>query len=171
MPEPGVSVAISGREFSGWEEIRIRRALDSFSTIELSAPFEPNNPDFRETFKPFSYQPIEVRVGGERVFSEGVDARGSWQQDGAGAHVNVSTAAVTANAANPDEALALIEWLATDGQAKFASANFEYPADPAVASADVLAAFGSHTSDEAAVRELGGLNAAAVDLLAAAGYE
>ncbi len=96
----------------------------------------------------------------------------SWpEQDGAGAHVNVSTAAVTANAANPDEALALIEWLATDGQAKFASANFEYPADPAVASSDVIAAFGPHTSDEAAVRELGGLNAAAVDLLAAAGYE
>lgn len=96
----------------------------------------------------------------------------SWpNQDSAGAHVNVSTAAVTANAANPDEALALIEWLATDGQAMFASANFEYPADPGVASADVIAAFGEHTSDEASVRELGGLNAAAVDLLGAAGYE
>ncbi|MGA7756494.1 MAG: extracellular solute-binding protein, partial [Ilumatobacteraceae bacterium] len=50
------------------------------------------------------------------------------EQDGRGAHVNVSTAAVTANAPNPAGALALIEWLATDGQQQFSDANFEFPA-------------------------------------------
>jgi hypothetical protein len=38
--------------------------------------------DYRATAE---HMRIDVRVGGERVFSEGVDARGSWQQDGAGA--------------------------------------------------------------------------------------
>ena len=45
---------------------------------------------------------------------------------------NVSTAAVTANAPNPEGAVALIEWLATDSHQQFADANFEYPADPDV---------------------------------------
>jgi iron(III) transport system substrate-binding protein len=96
----------------------------------------------------------------------------SWpEQDGAGAHVNVSTAGVTANASNRDEAIELLEWLATEGQSAFSDANFEYPADPDVAPVALIAGFGSFTQDEAAVRELGSLNADAVELLLAAGYE
>jgi iron(III) transport system substrate-binding protein len=96
----------------------------------------------------------------------------SWpEQDGAGAHVNVSSAAVTADATNRDEAIELLEWLATDGQSTFSNANFEYPADPDVAPADVLVTFGEFSSDLAAVRELGRLNSDSVELLSAAGYE
>jgi iron(III) transport system substrate-binding protein len=96
----------------------------------------------------------------------------SWpEQDAAGAHVNVSTAAVTAAAPNRDEAVALLEWLATDGQKTFSDANFEYPADPDVAPAEILTGFGEFVADLAAVRELGRLNPVAVDLLSAAGYE
>ena len=96
----------------------------------------------------------------------------SWpEQDGVGAHVNVSAAAVTADATNRDEAIELLEWLATDGQAAFSNANFEYPADPDVTPADVLLTFGEFSSDLAAVRELGRLNSDAVELLSAAGYQ
>lgn len=96
----------------------------------------------------------------------------SWpEQDGVGAHVNVSAAGVLAAAPNPDGAVALLEWLATDGQRAFSDANFEYPADPEVAPAEVLLGFGGFTSDTASVRELGALNAAAVRLLAEVGYE
>jgi iron(III) transport system substrate-binding protein len=96
----------------------------------------------------------------------------SWpEQEGAGAHVNVSAAAVTANAQHPEEAIALLEWLATEGQAAFSAANFEYPADPDVEPAGILVGFGSFSADLAAVRELGALNAEAVDLLSRAGYE
>jgi iron(III) transport system substrate-binding protein len=96
----------------------------------------------------------------------------SWpEQDGAGAHLNVSAAAVTAAAPNRDEAVALLEWLATDGQKTFSDANFEYPADPDVAPAEILTSFGEFVADLAAVRELGRLNPVAVDLLSAAGYE
>ena len=96
----------------------------------------------------------------------------SWpEQDSTGAHVNVSTAGVTAAASNPDEAVELLEWLATEGQKTFSDANFEYPADPDVAPAEVLASFGEFRADLAAVRELGRLNPDAVELLSRAGYE
>lgn len=96
----------------------------------------------------------------------------SWpDQDASGAHLNVSTAGVTASAPNQAEAIELLEWLATDGQKLFSDANFEYPADPDVAPAEGLVAFGDFTSDTAAVRELGRLNPDAVDLLSHAGYE
>lgn len=96
----------------------------------------------------------------------------SWpDQDGAGAHVNISAAAVTAAASNPDGARVLLEWLATDGQQEFSDANFEYPAAIGVEPAAVLVGFGEFVADDASVRELGALNAAAVDLLAEVGYE
>jgi len=93
------------------------------------------------------------------------------EQDGRGAHINVSTAAVTAEAPNPVGALALIEWLATDGQKQFADVNFEYPANPAIDPDPILVGFGPFTADVAAVQELGANQPAAVELLSRAGYE
>ena len=96
----------------------------------------------------------------------------SWpDQDGNGTHVNVSAAGITAAAPNPEEARELLEWLATDGQKTFSDANFEYPADPDVAPAEVLVGLGTFVSDTAAVRHLGERNADAVDVLSSAGYE
>jgi iron(III) transport system substrate-binding protein len=93
------------------------------------------------------------------------------EQDGRGAHVNVSTAAVTANAPNPEAALALIEWLATDGQKAFADANFEYPADPNVEPDPIVAGWGEFVADLAAVRQLGEFQPTAIEVLSATGYE
>ncbi|HYN31116.1 MAG TPA: extracellular solute-binding protein [Ilumatobacteraceae bacterium] len=93
------------------------------------------------------------------------------EQEGRGAHVNVSAAAVTKNAPNPEAALALLEWLATDGQQAFADANFEYPADPTVKPNEMVASWGEFVADRAAVRQLGEFQPAAVELLSAAGYE
>jgi iron(III) transport system substrate-binding protein len=93
------------------------------------------------------------------------------EQDGRGAHVNVSTAAVTANAPNPEGALALIEWLATDGQQQFSDVNFEYPADPNVDANEIVVDFGEFTADLPAVRQLGASQPAAIRVLSATGYE
>lgn len=95
----------------------------------------------------------------------------SWpDQDGAGTHVNVSAAAVTTHAPNPEGAQRLIEWLATDGQKAFADVNFEYPADPDVAPAELLVGWGEFRADLASVRSLGRLNPTAVQVLSEAGY-
>ncbi len=93
------------------------------------------------------------------------------EQDGRGAHVNVSTAAITKHAQNPAAAQALVEWLATDGQKAFADANFEYPADPTVSPADVVANWGTFVADLAAITKLGTNQPAAVDILSITGYE
>ena len=93
------------------------------------------------------------------------------EQDGRGAHVNVSSAAVTRHAPNPDAALQLLEWLATDGQQAFADANFEYPANADVEPNEIVAGWGEFVADLAAVRQLGEFQPAAVELLSATGYE
>jgi iron(III) transport system substrate-binding protein len=93
------------------------------------------------------------------------------EQAGAGAHLNVSAAAVTANAPNRAAAVQLLEWLVSKGQKTFSDANNEYPADPTVEPGEIIAGFGTFTADEASVRELGRLNAAAVTLLSEAKYE
>jgi len=96
----------------------------------------------------------------------------SWpEQPTTGAHLNVSTGAVLASAPNPGGARRLLEWLATKGQKTFSDANFEYPADPSVAPADLIVGFGEHTADLAAVRQLGRLNQDAVALLSRVGHE
>ena len=93
------------------------------------------------------------------------------EQDGRGAHVNVSAAGITTNAPNPTGALALLEWLATDGQKTFSDANFEYPADPSVTPSAVVAAWGEFEGDLAAIVRLGEFQPAAVALLSRVGYE
>ena len=93
------------------------------------------------------------------------------EQDGRGAHVNVSTAAVTANAPNPEAALTLLEWLATDGQKTFADANFEFPADPDVEPNEIVASWGEFVADLAAVTQLGEFQPTAIEVLSATGYE
>ena len=62
MTAPVIGVEIGGRDFRYWEQLEIRQSMDNFSTIDLSAPFEPLNADFQELFKPFSFQPIRITV-------------------------------------------------------------------------------------------------------------
>ena len=69
MTAPDVSVSIDNYQFRYWEEIEIRRSLDNFSTIELSAPFEPSEETFRSIFKPFSYFPMDVEIDDQRLFT------------------------------------------------------------------------------------------------------
>jgi len=92
-------------------------------------------------------------------------------QDGRGAHVNVSTVGITTNAPNPTGALRLLEWLATDGQNTFSDANFEYPADPSVEPAALVAAWGPFKGDTAVIVRLGEFQPTAVALLSRVGYE
>lgn len=93
------------------------------------------------------------------------------EQDSRGTHMNVSAAAITANAPNPEGALALLEWLATKGQQQFVDANFEYPVDPNLEPGQLVASFGEFTADLAAIRQLGANQPAAIRVLSATRYE
>ena len=95
----------------------------------------------------------------------------SWVTDEPGVHVNISGAGITRHGDNPAGARRLLEWLATDGQARFAEVNFEFPANPDVAPRPELVALGGFTPDPVRVERFGTLQPDAVMLLDRAGYQ
>jgi iron(III) transport system substrate-binding protein len=69
-------------------------------------------------------------------------------QEDRGTHVNVSGAGVLKTAPNQDNAVKLIEYLASpEAQRYFADVSFEYPANPEVAPHPVLAEWGEFKQD------------------------
>lgn len=94
-------------------------------------------------------------------------------QDGRGTHVNISGGGVTRFADDPDLALQLLEWLATDGQSAFVDGNHEYPVNPAVEPEPLIATeFGTDFKrDELDASTFGSLNPDAVQLMDEAGYQ
>ena len=64
-----VSITIVGSRFRFWTSVTITRSLDAVDTFTLSAPFESDRQVFRDAFRPFSYQPVVIAVGGHRLFN------------------------------------------------------------------------------------------------------
>jgi iron(III) transport system substrate-binding protein len=83
-----------------------------------------------------------------------------------GSHVNISGAGVTKHARNKDNAVKLIEFLASDESQKwYAEVNNEYPVREGVAISDTLKAWGSFKSDVLNLAVLGDNNAEAVRIM------
>jgi iron(III) transport system substrate-binding protein len=92
-------------------------------------------------------------------------------QRGAGVHVNVSGAGVTAHAKHRHEAVALLEWLSTpEPQRLLAGANMEYPANPSVELDPVVARWGEFKANPISVAKYGEYQAVAIRLMDRAGY-
>lgn len=64
-----VAIRINGQRFRFWASVRITRSIDNQDTVEFSAPFDSDAPGFRDVFKPFSYLPADVFVGGDPLFT------------------------------------------------------------------------------------------------------
>jgi iron(III) transport system substrate-binding protein len=92
-------------------------------------------------------------------------------QEGAGTHANISGAGVVAGSASSAEAQQLLEWLATDGQSAFVDGNHELPVNPTVEPEPLVAGFGPFERMPVDAAAYGSLNAEAVEVLAAAGYQ
>ncbi len=96
-------------------------------------------------------------------------------QNDRGAHVNISGAGVTANALNRENAVKLLEWLATRGQdagaSGLAGGNSEFPVNPSAQPGEIIKGFGPFKADLAALRQYGPLQAQAIKLLERAGYK
>lgn len=67
--EDEVSVLINGQRFRFWDKVRITRAIDNMDTVEFGAPFDHTAPGFRESFRPFAFDPVVITVGGEPLFT------------------------------------------------------------------------------------------------------
>lgn len=83
-----------------------------------------------------------------------------------GTHMNISGAAVAANAPDKDNAVALIEYLASpEAQQLYASANGEYPVHDGVAISDTIASWGTPKADPLPLAEIAKLRKAASELV------
>ncbi|MBQ1784316.1 MAG: Fe(3+) ABC transporter substrate-binding protein [Gammaproteobacteria bacterium] len=96
-----------------------------------------------------------------------------WANQGSdGTHVNIAGAGLTRHAPHRDEAVKLLEWLASPAaQNLFVDANFEYPVNPQVAPATKVQGWGEYKANLLNVATAGQLQAAAVKLMDRAGYK
>ena len=93
-------------------------------------------------------------------------------QNSSGVHVNISGAGVTKHSDNKDNAIKLLEWLASmQAQQMYAGENMEYPANPKVKATDTVAAWGEFKADSMNLSEAGELQGAAVKVMDKAGYK
>lgn len=90
---------------------------------------------------------------------------------GGGTHVNVSGAGVTTHAPNRAEAIELLEYMTgTDAQRYIASANYEYPVNPAVPPAQIVASWGELNEARTPLGVLGELGDEATRIFDAVGW-
>jgi len=100
--------------------------------------------------------------------TSGIDGIGwVWpNQDDRGAHMNLVAAGITAHAPNPDEAIALLEFLASEtAQAQFANANNEFPVLAGVDIGEHVKELGEFKPDSTTPTASFGANAAAAQAI------
>jgi iron(III) transport system substrate-binding protein len=92
-------------------------------------------------------------------------------QAGRGAHIKVSGAGVTSSSKNRENAVRLVEFLASEAaQRVFSETIFEYPVNPRVEPAALLREWGEFRADTLNLARLGELNAPAVKLFDRVGW-
>lgn len=92
-------------------------------------------------------------------------------QNGRGAHVNISGVGVTTSAKNRDNAVKLIEFLVSDdAQRIYAETGYEYPVKPGVAIAGSVAAMGDFKADPLDIAVMSRHNAEAIKTFDRAGW-
>lgn len=93
-------------------------------------------------------------------------------QEGAGAHVNISAAAVTAHAPNRENAIRFLEYLVSPtAQAYFASGNNEYPVAEGAEISGAVESLGTFKADELPLTELGENQTRAQEIYNEIGYQ
>lgn len=111
-----------------------------------------------------SSDPAEVEVG-ERIGLIFPSLAGE------GTHINVSGAGITAHAPNREEAIELLEYMTgTDAQRYLASANYEYPVNPDVPPAELVASWGELAEARTPLAVLGELGGDATRIFDAVGW-
>ncbi|MEX2523753.1 MAG: Fe(3+) ABC transporter substrate-binding protein [Gammaproteobacteria bacterium] len=114
---------------------------------------------------------LESDIPAERQAAEKVAV--FWpNQDGRGAHVNISGAGVTRAAQHTEEALRLLEFLAgKEAQSWYAEKNYEFPVRDDVPPSELLRQWGGFRADDIELEQLGIHNAEAVRLMDRAGWK
>jgi iron(III) transport system substrate-binding protein len=120
------------------------------------------------------YYARALRKGDSTMSAEDLENIG-WvfpNQNDIGAHMNISGGGVAANAPNRENAIAFLEYLASDqAQRYFSAGNDEYPAVPGIGLADSVAALGIFRPDPIPLTEIAAEIEPAVRILNEAGWE
>lgn len=69
MLDEKIELVIAGKSFANWFDLEVTLSVDTFDSIQFSAPFEPDRKEFRQVFRPFSYQPVQVLLNGAPLFT------------------------------------------------------------------------------------------------------
>lgn len=120
-----------------------------------------------------TYYVVGMLQSGDEAEQAAANAVGVFfpNQETTGTHVNVSGAGVVKSAPNKDEAIALIEWLASEkAQEMYAEINGEYPVRQGVAWSEILQSWGNFKMDDLPMNALGKNNAEAVKVFDQAGW-
>lgn len=92
-------------------------------------------------------------------------------QKGRGVHINISGAAVVKYAKNRENMVKLLEFLSSGtAQSMYASQNYEYPVNPAVATDKEVASWGAFTEDKVNLRRIAELSPAAQKIVDRVGW-
>jgi iron(III) transport system substrate-binding protein len=92
--------------------------------------------------------------------------------DDSGTHVNISGMAMARNAPNRDNALRLMEFLASEEAQKiYAAEVFEYPATPSVEPSDIVKSFGALEADTLPLAEIAKHRKAASEMVDRVGLD
>lgn len=92
--------------------------------------------------------------------------------EGGGTHLNVAGIAMTAAAPHRDDALKLMEFLASEkGQAIYAEVNNEYPVNPDVPASETVKSWGEFTPDNTPLLALATNRAEALRLVERVGFD
>lgn len=87
-------------------------------------------------------------------------------------HINISGIGLTKHSKNKENAIKLIEYLTSEkAQSEYATANYEYPANPAVEASDLLKSWGSFETQGIDLTTLGKNNETAVKIFNEVGWE
>lgn len=93
-------------------------------------------------------------------------------QNGIGAHINVSGAGVTKNSSNKVNAIKLLEFLSSEEvQAEFAEANYEFPVNSNVKPSGLVVSWGEFKEDTVPLEKIGELNTKAITLFDKGGWK
>ncbi len=69
MADEKIELLINNKQFSGWFDLEVKLSIDTFDTVSFSVPFDPARKDMRATFRPFSFDPIVVKLNGAPLFT------------------------------------------------------------------------------------------------------
>lgn len=64
-----VAVEIGGKAWRFWDDLEVHLGLDSYPSIGFAAPFDVERADMRAAYRPCSFTPLNVTLGGDPLFT------------------------------------------------------------------------------------------------------